>query len=160
MYKCVSIRAAEIRKKLKDIGYNSRKVSVKFDSYSGGDTIKIKMKSTDVDETKVREICKVYESIDYDEYNGEILQGSNSFVFVEWDGDFVEKGAEKYKELAEEISRKEDVTMEHFRWNREFKIMSVYDSHGVRHQFCADVYGIAKALFFAIDVYKVIGEEV
>lgn len=103
MYKAVSVRAAEIRKKLKDIGYNSRMVSVRSSSFSGGDDIVIRMKSTDVDETKVREICKSYESIDYDEYSGEVLMGANSFVFVEWDSGFIENGAEKYKELAKEI---------------------------------------------------------
>lgn len=42
MYKAVSVRAAEIRKKLKDIGYNSRMVSVRSSSFSGGDDIVIR----------------------------------------------------------------------------------------------------------------------
>lgn len=53
MYKCVSLRAAEIRKKLKAIGYNSRMISVRSSSFSGGDDIVIRMKSTDVDEAMV-----------------------------------------------------------------------------------------------------------
>lgn len=42
MYKAVLVRAAEIRKKLKDIGYNSRMVSVRSSSFSGGDDIVIR----------------------------------------------------------------------------------------------------------------------
>lgn len=159
MYKAVSVRAAEIRKKLKDIGYNSRMVSVRSSSFSGGDDIVIRMKSTDVDETKVRKICKSYESIDYDEYSGEVLMGANSFVFVEWDSGFIENGAEKYKELAKEIQEKDEVTTDSFRWLRDFKSMAVWDQRGVKHQFQADTYGISKALFFAIEIYKVVKED-
>lgn len=89
MYKAVSVRAAEIRKKLKAIGYNSRMVSVRSSSFSGGDDIVVRMKSVDVDETKVREIAKGYEDIRRDEYSDEILMGANSFVFVEWDWEFI-----------------------------------------------------------------------
>ena len=62
MYKCVSVRAAEIRKKLKAIGYNSHMVSVRSSQFYGGDDITIRMKSIDVDEHKVREIAKEYEA--------------------------------------------------------------------------------------------------
>ena len=159
MYKCVSVRAAEIRKKLKAISYNSRMVSVRSSQFSGGDDINIRMKSVDVDETKVREICKSYESIDYDEYSGEILMNANSFVFVEWDSGFIENGAEKYKALAENIRDKDEVTTDSFRWLRDFKSMAVWDQYGVKHQFQADIYGISEALFFAIEIYKVIKED-
>ena len=159
MYKAVSVRAAEIRKKLKDIGYNSRMVSVRSSSFSGGDDIVIRMKSIDVDEHKIREIAKGYEDIRRDEYNDEILMGANSFVFVEWDDDFVESGAEKYKALAENISKKDEVTTDNFRWLRDFKSMAVWDRHGIKHQFQADIYGISMALFFAIEIYKVVKED-
>lgn len=156
MYKSVSVRAAEIRKKLKAIGYNRNMVSVRSDSYSGGDSINIRMKSVDIDEYKVREIAKEYESVDYDECTGEVLMGSNSFVFVEWDGDFIEEGEEKYKELAEKIYRKDHLLTDYFRWSKKYKSMAVYDSYKNRHRFYADVDGIAMALFFAIDIYKVL----
>lgn len=156
MYKCVSIRAAEIRKKLKSIGYNRNMVSVKSDSYSGGDSINIRMKSVDVDENKVKEIAKEYESVAVDECTGEVLMGSNSFVFVEWDGDFIEEGVEKYKELAERIYKKDHLLTDYFRWFKKYKSMAVYDSYNHKHQFYADVDGIAMALFFAIDIYKVL----
>ena len=159
MYKCVTVRAAEIRKKLKAIGYNSRMVSVRSSSFSGGDDITIRMKSVDVDEHKVREIAKGYEDIARDKYNGEILMGSNSFVFVEWDSGFVENGAEKYKAFAENIRDKNEVTTDSFRWLRDFKSMAIWDQYGVKHQFQADIYGISEALFFAIEIYKVIRED-
>lgn len=37
--------------------------------------------------------------------------------------------------------------------------MSVYDKHGIRHQFTAGVDGIADALLYAIEIYKVVKED-
>ena len=85
--------------------------------------------------------------------------GANSFVFVEWDSGFIENGAEKYKALAENIRDKDEVTTDSFRWLRDFKSMAVWDKHGIKHQFQADTYGISEALFFAIEIYKVIKED-
>ena len=158
MYKCVTVRAAEIRKKLKAIGYNSRMVSVRSSQFSGGDDITIRMKSVDVDDTKVREICKSYESIDYDEYSGEILMGSNSFVFVEWDWQFIVKAKEKWYDLAKIIYEKPCISLDNFRWIKDSRVLSVYDKYGIRHQFRAGVDGIADALLYAIEIYKTVRE--
>ena len=159
MYKYVSVRAKEIRKKLKDIGYNSRMVSVRSSSFSGGDDIVIRMKSVDVDETKVREICKAYESIDYDEYSGEILMGANSFVFVEWDWEFITNAREKWYELAKIIYKKPCISLDNFHWIKDSRVLSVHDKHGIRHQFMTGIDGIADALLYAIEIYKVIKED-
>lgn len=145
MYKCVSVRAAEIRKKLKAIGYNSRMVSVRSSSFSGGDDIVVRMESVDVDETKVREICKSYESI-------------NNFVFVEWDWQFIVKAKEKWYDLAKTIYKKPCISLDNFRWLKDSRVLSVYDKYGIRHQFRAGVDGIADALLYAIEIYKTVRE--
>lgn len=159
MYKCVSIRAAEIRKKLKGLGYNSRMVSVRSSQFSGGDDITIRMKSVDVDEHKVREIAKGYEDIARDKYNGEILMGSNSFVFVEWDWQFIVKAKEKWYDLAKIIYKKPCISLDNFHWIKDSRVLSVYDKYGIRHQLRAGVDGIADALLYAIEIYKVTRED-
>lgn len=158
MYKCVTVRAAEIRKKLKVIGYNRNMVSVRSSSFSGGDDIVIRMKSIDVDEHKVREIAKGYENIARDKYNGEILMGSNSFVFVEWDWQFIEKAKEKWYDLAKIIYKKPYISLDNFHWIKDSRVLSVYDKYGIRHQFRAGVDGIADALLYAIEIYKTVKE--
>lgn len=158
MYRCVTVCAAEIRKKLKAIGYNSRMISVRSSQFSGGDDIVVRMKSVDVDEHKVREIAKEYESIARDKYSGEILMGSNSFVFVEWDWQFIVKAKEKWYDLAKIIYEKPCISLDNFRWIKDSRVLSVYDKYGIRHQFRAGVDGIADALFFAIEIYKTVKE--
>lgn len=158
MYKCVTVRAAEIRKKLKAIGYNSRMVSVRSSQFSGGDDIVVRIKSVDVDEHKVREIAKGYEDIARDKYSGEILMGSNSFVFVEWDWQFVAKAKEKWYDLAKTIYEKPCITLGNFRWIKDSRVLSVYDKYGIRHQFRAGIDGIAEALLYAIEIYKTVEE--
>ena len=158
MYKCVTVRATEIRKKLKDIGYNSRMVSVRSSQFSGGDDITIRMKSIDVDEHKVREIAKEYEDVDYDKYSGEILMGSNSFVFVEWDWEFIVKAEEKWYDLARTIYKKPCISLDNFHWIKDSRVLSAYDKYGFRHQFRAGIDGIAEALLYAIEIYKTVKE--
>ena len=159
MYKCVTVRAAEIRKKLKAIGYNSRMVSVRSSQFSGGDDITIRMKSVDVDEHKVREIAKEYEDVAYDKYSGEILMGSNSFVFVEWDWEFIVKAEDKWYDLAKIIYKKPCISLDNFHWIKDSRVLSIYDKYGFRHQFRAGIDGIAEALLYAIEIYKVIKED-
>lgn len=158
MYKCVAVRAAEIRKKLKVIGYNSRMVSVRSSRFSGGDDIVVRMKSIDVDEHKVREIAKEYEEIARDKYSGEILMGSNSFVFVEWDWQFIVKAKERWYDLARTIYEKPCISLDNFRWLKDSRVLSVYDKYGIRHQFRAGIDGIADALLYAIEIYKTVRE--
>jgi hypothetical protein len=159
MYKAVSVRAAEIRKKLKAIGYNSHMVSVRSSQFSGGDNIVIRMKSVDVDEHKVREIAKGYEDIARDKYNGEILMGSNLFVFVEWDWQFVEKAKERWYDLAKAIYEKPYISLDNFHWIKDSRVLSVHDKYGVRHQFRAGIDGIADALLYAIEIYRTVKED-
>lgn len=158
MYKAVSVRAAEIRKKLKAIGYNSHMVSVRSSQFSGGDNIVIRMKSVDVDEHKVREIAKGYEDIARDKYNGEILMGSNLFVFVEWDWQFVEKAKERWYDLAKAIYEKPYISLDNFHWIKDSRVLSVHDKYGVRHQFRTGIDGIADALLYAIEIYRTVKE--
>lgn len=71
--------AKRIRKELKDVGYNSRQVSVTSSSCA----IHCRIKTDNVDKKTVEGIALKYENIHYDTYTGEILAGGNTYVFVE-----------------------------------------------------------------------------
>ena len=68
---------AELKQKL---GLTVKDVSVKSDLYS----VWVRIKNKDVNINEVKNIAKKYESFDRCERTGEILQGGNSYVFVEY----------------------------------------------------------------------------
>lgn len=74
-------RLAAIRKELKEHGYNNRRVGVRFDGYA----IWVNIKELAIDKKEIESIAMKYENYDRDERTGEILQGGNTFVFVDYD---------------------------------------------------------------------------
>jgi len=73
-------RANDLRKDLKNnLGYTTKQVSVKM---SAGIAIEVTIKDYTVDYNEVEKIAKKYESVDWDEHTGEILEGSNIFIEV------------------------------------------------------------------------------
>lgn len=81
----VATKAAEIRKALKAIGYTSKHVSVRSESYSMGSSINIKIKRDGVNRAEVERIANTGSRVHYCESSGEILSGGNRFVFVDVD---------------------------------------------------------------------------
>lgn len=78
-------RSAAIRAELKKLGYNSRQISVRSGNcgYSSYSTIRILDLSIDI--KLVEEACLKFNDVDYDERTGEILEGGNTYVSVEYD---------------------------------------------------------------------------
>lgn len=74
-------RLAAIRKELKEHGYNNRRVGVRYDGYA----IWVTIKELAIDKKEIESIAMKYESYSRDEHTGEILQGGNTFVFVDYD---------------------------------------------------------------------------
>ena len=75
--------AQEIRDELKIKGWNSRKVSVRVHSYSGGSSIYVTVRDPAVPFAEVKEIAERCQVIRRCEVTGEILSGGNRFVFTE-----------------------------------------------------------------------------
>lgn len=74
--------AASIRKAFKELGWNSRKVSVRCDNYSMGSSVYVTIKSPEIDEQRAELIAKgTAEHIDRDQF-GDILSGGNRFVHI------------------------------------------------------------------------------
>ncbi len=93
-------KAQALRKELKEeLGLNSKQVSVRV---KHGIAINVNIKTL-VNPDKVEKLARKYEKIDRCEASGEILQGGNDFVSVEFDRDFLREQASRYTEKAKEI---------------------------------------------------------
>jgi len=73
-------RAKDLRKELKnELGYTAKQVSVKM---AAGIAIEVTIKDYTVNCEEVEKIAKKYDSVDWDEHTGEILEGGNIFVEI------------------------------------------------------------------------------
>ena len=85
MSKFVSVteKAKMIRSELKKQGLKN--VSVRSSNCGYSDSINITIKDLTVNKKQVEEIANQFESIRRCEYSGEILQGCNTYIIVEYD---------------------------------------------------------------------------
>ena len=74
--------AVKIREDLKQRGYNSRKIGVRYEFCGYSSVIHVMVKDDNIDIEEVRGWLKKYESIDRDERTGEVLQGGNTYISV------------------------------------------------------------------------------
>lgn len=76
-------KVSNLRNELKELGYNSRKVSVKLDRGTFEDAIWVNVKSElpAKDFQIIKETSKKYQKVDY--HKGEIVTGGNVYVFVQ-----------------------------------------------------------------------------
>lgn len=92
-----------IRKALKERGWNSRAVSVRVSDAGYSTSVSVKIKDMTINKREVEKIVNAHESIRYDEYSGEILEGANTYVFVEYDWEAMRDASRAYMEQAQEI---------------------------------------------------------
>lgn len=74
--------STKIRDDLKQRGYSSRKIGVRFEFCGYSSVVILTVKDDTLDVEKVREWAKSYESIDRDERTGETLCGGNTYIRV------------------------------------------------------------------------------
>lgn len=96
-------KVAELRKEIKAAGYTTKQVSVRSKYVMYDDSIRVTIKDLNVNKKLIEEIADKYESIRYDEYCGEVLQGCNTFVNVEIDYSLLIEAQEDYMEIATQI---------------------------------------------------------
>ena len=78
--------AKKMNDALKKAGFNRRQVTVRHCRALYDDDYRIKVRDPKVSLLQIEEIVGEFESIRYDEYSGEILEGCNNYVFVDRDG--------------------------------------------------------------------------
>ena len=108
-------KVLQIRKELKAAGFTTKQVSVIGKNALYDESINIRIKDLEANKEKIQNIVMKYESIRYDEYNGEILNGCNTYVHVEIDynllllarKDFIEKSNDILEKSKEECGHNE-----------------------------------------------------
>lgn len=93
------IRSKEIKNYLKDNGIDTKKVSVKELSGGYSQAFQITIKSSDIDIEEVENLSHHFKNYEIDERTGEILQGGNTFVFVEYDYNTIKEVNQKYNDV-------------------------------------------------------------
>ena len=103
MFKTNKEIGAEIRAKIKAAGIPARSVSVRV-QYAGYSTsINVRIKDISVGRKQVEKIAKEYRDVSYDERSGEILEGGNTYVFVDYDYEMMTAERNKHLETARDI---------------------------------------------------------
>jgi hypothetical protein len=92
---------ATIRTALKAMGYSSREISVRGESYSMGSSITVTVKVRGVDLKAIKAVAEKAQRIDRCELTGEILTGGNRFVEVDYSWELVRELSAQVRAEAE-----------------------------------------------------------
>ena len=93
------MNSKEIKKHLKENGIDTKNISVKGSNCGYSESYNITIKDIDIDIEKVRELVKTFESYERDERTGEILEGGNTYLFVNYDYNTLKLANEKYNNI-------------------------------------------------------------
>jgi hypothetical protein len=105
----------EIRNKLKEIGITSRQVSVKGSYALYDSVIRAEIKDLSVNVNLVKEITENYRSVDYCIASGEVLEGGNTYVRVNYNWESIRDARllkeEEAKKIFDDVQGKESYTI-------------------------------------------------
>lgn len=73
-----------IKNQLKETGYNIKDFSVSVKDCGYSTSIKVTIKSPYINRKEIETLLSKHQSIDKDIANGEILEGGNTYIFVEY----------------------------------------------------------------------------
>lgn len=101
------MNSKEIKKYLKENGIDTKNINVKGSNCGYSESYNITIKDIKVDIEKVRELVKKFESYEIDERTGEILEGGNTYIFVNYDYNTLKLANEKYNNIVLDVINKE-----------------------------------------------------
>lgn len=125
------MKSKEIKKYLKENGIDTKKISVKGSNCGYSESYNITIKDISINIEKVRELLKTFESYERDERTGEILEGGNTYIFVNYDYNTLKLANEKYNNIVLDIINKK--LKEHCKqdidaWNNGDGVLRVSDN--------------------------------
>lgn len=94
---------AKIRADLKAAGIPARAVSVRVTDAGYSTAVNVKIKDISVDKAVVEKIAMRHRDVSYDERSGEILEGGNTYVWVDYDYDVMRAAVNTYMDQAQQI---------------------------------------------------------
>lgn len=93
------MNSKEIKKYLRENGIDTKNISVKGSNCGYSENFNITIKDINIDIEKVRDLVKTFESYERDERTGEILEGGNTYIFVNYDYNTLKLANEKYNNV-------------------------------------------------------------
>ncbi|MCG4662814.1 hypothetical protein L0P73_19755 [[Clostridium] innocuum] len=102
----------KIRKSLKEAGYTQKDIKVSVRSFRYDTAAKITIHNPHIDRHRIEKILRpAYEEIDRDDITGEILQGGNTMLFIEYEYGIFEEVAREWMATAKGLMQsKAEVT--------------------------------------------------
>lgn len=97
------ITSKEIKNYLKENGINTKKVSVRELPCGYSQSFQITIKDSNIDIEEVSKLSQRFKSYETDERTGEILQGGNTYIFVEYDYNTIKEINQKYNDVVIDI---------------------------------------------------------
>lgn len=94
-------KAKQLRGELKEIGYNSKQISVR-----SKDGLSITIKDFSIKFREIAPLVRKYEHIRRDQITGEILCGGNTFVSIGYDYGELRKASSRYQNFSIELFNK------------------------------------------------------
>lgn len=98
-------RAAAIRAAYKAKGWTARDISVRFDRFSMGSSIDVRIKNPDVNFEAAKQIAEDHESVSRCQISGEILSGGNRYVSVGYAAEAIEAIQARYETVLTTAAR-------------------------------------------------------
>ena len=96
----------KIRKSLKEAGYTQKDIKVSVRSSRYDTAAKITIHNPHIDRHRIEKILRpAYEEIDRDDITGEILQGGNTMLFIEYEYGIFEEVARECMQSKAEVTR-------------------------------------------------------
>lgn len=93
------MNSQEMKKTLKQHGIDSSKISIKRENCGYSESYHIKIKDITIDKNEVENILKKFEYYTRDEKTCEILEGGNTYIFVEYDYNTLNEANNQYNNL-------------------------------------------------------------
>lgn len=123
-------RNLAIRAELKKLGYNSRQVSVRSGFCGYSDYTNITIKDVRADRKAIEKACKKFQSIDYDSATGEILEGANTYIHVQYDYESMKNAVNDLLPKMDSIINELESIQKHIkRDNKEYVIFKQGDTY-------------------------------
>ena len=83
--------AMEVKKAIKESGISTKGISVRK-TYGGYSVVfHITVKDLTLDLKEIKKAVNKFQEIGYDEATGEVLEGANTYIFVEYDYDTMQE---------------------------------------------------------------------
>ncbi|WP_276934256.1 hypothetical protein [Dielma fastidiosa] len=104
----------QIRSELKAAGYKRNDISLRVTDAGYSTSIRVRIKNPKISSKEIEQVLKKYESIERDERTGEIMQGSNMYLFVDYEIGLFDEVAQECAATAASIYKSSEETIRIF----------------------------------------------